>query len=399
MLVKLKESLECLIDETENMLLVFDRESKIHYKIKGENIHFLKSLQNNFEYGKLNRLEQEYCNQLIDKRLVVCNDNSEGYAIFRTYRNINAIQLEITKRCNFNCKHCYLGNERFEKDYLSTENIKSIICQASDLGVFEFDITGGEPLVRSDIRELLQYIYVKGMRTRLYTNGFLIDDEMIHFFKSINLYCVRISIDGNNENVHNSIRGVDSYKVIFENIEKLQRVGIIVEITTIVMKENYNQVESIINYLKGKYGLRHFIDCYIPVKNDKQVITPVQYVDAIQGKFDNNCFMHFKERHCGIGNSYCFIDSKGIARLCPMLRDYNCGDVLNENGLEKAWKYINRIPQQFGCKHKNVCVHKNTCDGGCRARAYYLAGDVDEKDIYFCYLQNQIKQKRMGNIR
>lgn len=399
MLVKLKNSLVCLIDEKENMLLLFDRDSNIHYKIKGDYIIFLKRLQVNYEYEKLNRLEQEYCNQLIGKKLVVCNDNSGGYAIIRSYRDINAIQLEVTKRCNFKCKHCYLGNERFEKDYLSTEDIKKIICMASDLGVFEFDITGGEPLVRSDIREILQYIYEKGMRTRLYTNGFLIDEEMIRFFKKINLYCVRISIDGKNEIIHNSIRGVDSYEAIFENIEKLQHAGIIVEITTIVMKENYDQVETIINQLKKKQGIRHFIDCYIPVKNDKQVITPVQYTDVIKGKFDNNCFSHFKEKHCGIGNSYFFIDSKGIARLCPMLRDYNCGDVLIDDGLEKAWENIRKIPQQFGCKHKDTCDYRNTCDGGCRARAYYLTGTLDERDVYFCTLQDQIKQKRTDNNR
>lgn len=397
MLVKLKESLECLIEQTDNMLLVFDRETNIHYKIKGENINFMKCLQNNIEYGELSRIEQEYCDHLINKKLVVCDDVANRNAIIRICRDINVIQLEITKRCNFNCKHCYLQNERFEKDYLSTEDIKNIICQASSMGVFEFDITGGEPLVRSDIKDVLQFIYFKGMRTRLYTNGFLIDDDMIRFFKSINLYCVRISIDGNNERVHNSIRGVDSYKVIIDNIAKLQQAGIIVEITTIVMKDNYNQVESIIKYLKGKYGIRHFVDCYIPVKNDKQVITPEQYVDVIHEKFDKNCFTQLKERHCGIGNSYCFIDSKGITRLCPMLRDYNCGNVLVENGLEKAWENIKSIPQRFVCKYKNTCNHKNTCDGGCRARAYHMIGDIDEKDVYFCYLQNEIKKKRMNN--
>lgn len=123
MLVKLKESLECLIEQTDNMLLVFDRETNIHYKIKGENINFMKCLQNNIEYGELSRIEQEYCDHLINKKLVVCDDVANRNAIIRICRDINVIQLEITKRCNFNCKHCYLQNERFEKDYLSTEDI------------------------------------------------------------------------------------------------------------------------------------------------------------------------------------------------------------------------------------------------------------------------------------
>ena len=393
MLVRLKGSLVCMFDQRENRILLFDRENRLHYKIKGEKIDFIKKIEKNVEYNRLSYEEKEYCRQLISRKLVICDDESEEYAIVRVAGEINAIQLEVTKRCNFSCKHCYLENERFEKDLLSIDDIKSIIDQASDMGVFEFDITGGEPLVRSDIKEILNYIYIKGMRTRLYTNGFGINDDMISFFKSINLYCVRISIDGANEFVHNSIRCVDSYNIIIENIKKLQQAGIVVEITTIVMKDNQDQVEKLIGYLKGKFKIRHFIDCYIPVKKDDQTISPLQYASIIKCKFDGKCFTKSKDDHCGIGKSYLFIDSKGNVRLCPMIKNFICGEI-KKGRLEKVWDNQKRVHSKIKCDNKEICVYKETCDGGCRARAYYLTGNINGKDEYFCYLQKVIKEKR-----
>ena len=130
------------------------------------------------------------------------------------------------------------------------DDVFKIIDDASQMGVFEFNITGGEPLLHPDIEEILKYIYEAGMRTRIYTNGYLITDRLIELFKKLDVYRVRISVDGKDSVTHDKIRGVQSLDIILNNIEKLTEAGINVEITTTLMKDNINDVNDLLKNLK-----------------------------------------------------------------------------------------------------------------------------------------------------
>jgi len=89
------------------------------------------------------------------------------------YLNPAILAHVITNRCNLRCEYCVFWRRKFGKE-LQTDEIFSIIDQAEELGISFYSVTGGEPLLRDDIPEILRYAHDKGMVTTLVTNGILL---------------------------------------------------------------------------------------------------------------------------------------------------------------------------------------------------------------------------------
>ena len=313
--------------------------------------------------------------------------------------NLNRIQLEITKKCNFKCKHCYLKNKVYQKE-LSLDSIKKIIDEASKLGCMNIDITGGEPLIHPFLKEILIYINQKGMKTTLYSNGYLINDEWIDFFKSIYLESLRISIDNINEKKCNSIiRNKGTLNTVFSNIINLTQNGIDVSVTTIAMKDNINEVNKISKYLKNTFPqIKHYIDSYIPLSYenksiDSKVITPKEYSDILCQRCKDYEIkkIHKKSHYCGFAYNYLFIDSEGIVKLCPnMQEEYNIGNIKNLS-LFNCFKILKEYSEKMNCKYAQSCQYYSFCAGGCRNRALVFNNDITEKDTYMCEFYENLK--------
>ena len=165
---------------------------------------------------------------------------------------------ECTLSCNAKCKHC--GSSAENKKYdgeLTTEEIKSAFKQiANDMDASKIliNVTGGEPLVRKDLCEVMQYATCElGFHWGMTTNGILLNDENIEKLKKANMETISISIDGLRE-THDRFRGVPgSYDIITENIKKLRAANFVkhIQVTTVFHKENINQLEELYEIMQG----------------------------------------------------------------------------------------------------------------------------------------------------
>ncbi len=119
---------------------------------------------------------------------------------YRYYKNryVNKIFWSVTGRCNFRCRHCYMDAPDGMLGELSTEEALEMIDQMAECGVLRVDITGGEPLVRKDIWQLIDRILSHHMVIRnFHTNGWLLDDEVLDGFERRGLHpLIAISFDG-----------------------------------------------------------------------------------------------------------------------------------------------------------------------------------------------------------
>jgi len=114
---------------------------------------------------------------------------------------------EVTTACNLGCIHCHAVSGNPGSNELSTEEGKKLIDQIAQMGNFRTLIyTGGEPLVRPDIFELLHYSKRAGLANIIATNGTLIDEEMAWKLKECGVVCNAISIDATDPNIHNFVR-------------------------------------------------------------------------------------------------------------------------------------------------------------------------------------------------
>lgn len=156
------------------------------------------------------------------------------------------VQWIATHRCNFQCKHCGTAAGEARPDELTTQQILSAIDSLAKLGTFHFSVTGGEPLLREDIFEILNYAKSKGITIGMVSNGYVTQDY-IEKLKRVKLDSVLISIDGYGKN-HDRIRSKPgSYERCLRSLDIYRDLGVMVRgVSTVVMEENIKDVPKII---------------------------------------------------------------------------------------------------------------------------------------------------------
>lgn len=159
--------------------------------------------------------------------------------------------LEVTSRCNAKCEHCGSSCDNLMRlDEISAADLKKTlfdIAQAYDANNVLLNVTGGEPLMRRDLFEIMKYASDLGFRWGMTSNGMLIDDEVLEKMNETKMETISISLDGLKE-THESFRKVPNcFETIISNIKKLQQVPSIkiVQVTTVVNKKNIHELEDI----------------------------------------------------------------------------------------------------------------------------------------------------------
>ena len=153
--------------------------------------------------------------------------------------------LELTYRCNLQCPYCYVGDER-NKQELSTEEWKSVINQIPFYGIIT--LVGGEPFLRSDFTELLDYSCRKVFRkVHIVSNGILLNEKIINSFKKNKPVLLSVSLDGYKEN-HDKNRGQSGiFDKIISNLGNL-KIAVpnqMIDIKTIVLENNLDDLPKL----------------------------------------------------------------------------------------------------------------------------------------------------------
>ncbi len=157
----------------------------------------------------------------------------------------------VTRRCNLKCVHCYSGSEdRDYEDELSFEEGKALIDDLAEFGSPVILFSGGEPLVRRDILDLIRYAAEKGRRAVLSTNGTLITEALAGRLKELGLSYVGISLDGL-EAVHDSFRGVQGTFVrVMRAIGYCKAAGLKVGLRFTINKRNYQEIDGVFDLVE-----------------------------------------------------------------------------------------------------------------------------------------------------
>lgn len=155
------------------------------------------------------------------------------------------VQWICSYRCNFSCPHCGTAAGQAREDELSTQDIFKTIDILADLGCEMFSITGGEPLMREDIFDVITYANEKEIKAGFVTNGYLVE-EYIKQLQKVKLTSVLVSIDGYQEN-QAKIRGMPySYKRCLRSVNILKNLGVdIVGVSTVMLDENIDDIPNI----------------------------------------------------------------------------------------------------------------------------------------------------------
>lgn len=169
------------------------------------------------------------------------------------------VYAEVTNKCNSRCKMCRQWRTTVSSTELSAfiwkQALHSLSCFSPDCKVC---FAGGEALLKDDFFDILRYCQESNILFGLTTNGILLNDDVIRKLFSCNPFNVNISLDSLDEDVYRTIRGVDGLKTVLSNIEKLMELresvgnSTVINLKTMVTRENIQNLETIVEYSKGK---------------------------------------------------------------------------------------------------------------------------------------------------
>jgi radical SAM protein with 4Fe4S-binding SPASM domain len=317
------------------------------------------------------------------------------------------ISWNVTRKCNLKCSHCYINAAPSEyTDELTTEEGKRLIDQICEVSHPLLILSGGEPLLRKDIYELIEYSTRKGLRMGLGSNGTLIEDSAARKLKQSGTKTVSISIDSHIPEHHDDFRGVQgSWEKAVSAIKALRENDVLVQVNTTLTQQNYDEIEGIMS-MAEKLGVENFhLFFLVPTGRGKKIadITPAMYEEMIKNTFaktahhklnvkpscapqfmriakDMNLDMRQWVRGCMAGLYYCRVYPNGEITPCPYL-PIKLGNVRGKS-FSKSFKDIwfnsevfKKIRDFDSLEGKcGVCEYRSIC-GGCRARAYGLSTD------------------------
>lgn len=284
------------------------------------------------------------------------------------------VKFEITGNCNFNCYFCYARSLKY-KSSLNLKDIKKILDKLEKIGIVFLELTGGEPLIRKDLFEILKYIKNKKFILTILTNGYFLNDKLIEELKKVNLFSLYISLLSPIESHCDKLTGVPgSYRTIINNIKKLTKSNIPIQINASITNENVDEIDF---YSKLKKSLNIHINFAIDVgpefndveRNFKYIIKKEKYNNI------KKIFPELKEikLSCGAAQSHFLIDQNGNLLPCIKYREV-IGNLLYNDFFE-LWnsaklKFILKKDFYNGKVFEKceTCMYKDYC--------HYCAGEV-----------------------
>jgi radical SAM protein with 4Fe4S-binding SPASM domain len=316
---------------------------------------------------------------------------------------LRMVAWELTRSCNLSCLHCRAAakNEKDERE-LKTDECKKVLDSIASFSSPVIILTGGEPLIREDIFEIIEHGRKKGLHMVLATNGTLLSKERARILKELGIKRISLSLDGKDSKSHDGLRGIEgSFDSVIHAARILKEEDFPFQINTTLTFINVDQIEPIYELSKSLGACAWHVFLLVPVGRAKEIrdqsLKAKEYEETLERIYElerrremdikvtcaPQYYRILKEKGevlkgsgCLAGKSFMFISNVGIAQPCGYL-EIPCGDVRKE-GVEKVWKtsqvflmlrdYSKYNGKCGKCKYLRIC-------GGCRARAYEEYGD------------------------
>lgn len=324
------------------------------------------------------------------------------------------IFYDITYACNLRCKHCFTDSGIQRSNELSFDEKMHLIEEVKKLGTNRISIAGGEPLVCQDLMPFLKCCNENNIDVSLTTNGTLLTIDKILELNEINLKNLTISFDGGKKESFDYIRGGGTYDLVIAGLRLLNTYyKNVYSIKTTLMKNNINEIESIIETAIN-YGCKTVkFNCVRAdgraIQNNKSIIlnkqeyvNVIKHIEDVKSKYNGqiqikaplNIFC--KEDYdyidelgfgCFAGKESICINPVGEVKPCSHFpKEFICGNI-RETSLLDIWNN-SEVLQHFrhlnGNDTCNECTQYDKCRAGCRFRAF-CDGDINGIDPY-CYM-------------
>jgi mycofactocin biosynthetic radical S-adenosylmethionine protein MftC len=311
---------------------------------------------------------------------------------------------ELTYGCNLACVHCLSSSGRRDPRELTTAQAKAVVDQLAAMDVFYVNIGGGEPTIRPDFTELVEYAVGNGVGVKFSTNGGTMTPARARQLTAMDYLDVQISIDGASPATNDPVRGTGSFAAACRAMELLRDAGFgSFKVSTVVTRLNVPELDDLLA-LTQRFGAELRLTRLRPAGRGAttwQELHPtaeqqrrlhswlVERPEVLTG----DSFFHLSAlgdslpglNLCGAGRVVCLIDPVGDVYACPFVMhpEFKAGSVLDPGGFATVWRESGlftdlRRPTDGGIC--NACGSYDSCQGGCMAAKFFTGLPPDGPD-------------------
>lgn len=323
---------------------------------------------------------------------------------------------EVTAKCNLDCIHCHVAGRPVGPE-LTTQEGKELLDQLADVREFRMmAFTGGEPLVRDDIFELLNYSRDLGFNNTLATNATMVDDASARRLRDSGVGIAAVSLDGM-RGTHDTIRGSGAFDAAVSGIRSLRQAGIPLQINVTAMGLNLKQIRDVVALSEDLGASIILVYQLVPVGDGQTIAESVltreqnESLVELMAEIQGSCraviepvagpqywsyLLHERGiqggplleiagrlfHGCAAGRGFVYIKADGEILPCPFI-ETTCGNV-RETPFGTIWE-SSPVLAKLRDREKSLkgrcgaCVYRTVC-GGCRGRAQAMTGDYMEED-------------------
>jgi len=331
-----------------------------------------------------------------------------------------SFELEVTARCNNNCRHCCInlpaGDRSALEQELSLEEIKQITDHAVAMGAIWCLITGGEPLLREDFSSVYLYMKRKGLLVSVFTNASLVTEQHIRLFQQYPPRDIEVTVYGVTQETYEQVtRRTGSYAAFMRGLALLLESGIKVRLKAMALRSNFQEMPEIARFCRAKTKDYFRLDPFLHLRYDgnekrnneirSERLSPEEIValeasdpDRLNALRDScgrliasdasfpDCDHLFQ---CGAGNGSFTVSYNGLFRLCPSLWQSDCVYDLKKGNLQEAWQSFVPKVRERRSERREFLDRCLTCPIGnlcmwCPARAHLETGGMDAFVDYDC---------------
>lgn len=312
---------------------------------------------------------------------------------------------ELTYACNLSCVHCLSSSGRRDPRELSTAQCKAVIDELEQMQVFYVNIGGGEPTVRPDFWELVDYATEHHVGVKFSTNGIKITPEVAQRLAGSDYVDVQISLDGATAEINDAVRGPGSYATAMRAMQNLADAGFRgFKISVVMTSHNVGQLDAF-KAIADRFEAQLRITRLRPSGRGADVWDELHPTAAQQRELYDWLLAHGEQvltgdsffhlagygealpglNLCGAGRVVCLIDPVGDVYACPFAihENFLAGNVLGAGGFERVWQSSDlftelRAPQTGGAC--TSCSAFDACRGGCMAAKFFTGLPLDGPD-------------------
>lgn len=323
-----------------------------------------------------------------------------------------AVHLEIVASCNLSCSHCFAGELPRREPPLSLSELDTLFATLARMGAFRLGLTGGEPLLRKDLFDILDLATHHGLHPCLTTNGLLLNETVAKKLGARPLVWLNVSLDGATAETNDRVRGEGTFERVLDKVAMLREHARFTLAFT-VMKHNAHETRAFAEFAARVGAHTAVFRPLYPVgtaetnaelwpsfddyeraldsiwtlgETSEGRSSAIRAMDGFSPRLrDETRAVVHDNWGCGAGNTVCSISVGGDVNPCSFLGPHFTAENIRRKSFDEIWHASEKFRMIRGLPGDGTGTA--TFGGGCRARSLVMAGDVNAPDPWLAELE------------